>query len=184
MSQTSHLKSAPITNLDATPFIQNTAGVGAVGEYNEISATITPLAADATGSTYQMVRVPSNAIVKSVRFASQAQGAGTFDISAYYSDSTSDGTAAANQGVVVPTTGATFFADAIVCASAVALFEALGYGGASAGWDPSMINSKLWAALGLTADPGGYFDIVAVCTDTAVTTGTGKVCVSVGYVVG
>jgi len=184
MAQVSLLKSAPITNLDATPFIQNNAGVGAPGSLISASATIIPIAADEVTSVYQMVRVPSNAILKHVWFTGQAQGAGTYDCSVYFSDSTTDGTAEANQGLVVPTTGATFIADAIVNAAAVAQTEVLGYGGTAAGWTPAMINEKLWVALGLTADPGGFFDICLVVTDTAVTTGTGKVALAVEYVVG
>ena len=178
-----HVKSTPITNLDATPIIYSNAGIGAPGALVSVSATITPAASDSTGSTYAMCRVPTSAILKHVWFTGQAQSAGTFDVSVYYSDSTTDGTAVANQGVVVPTTGATFIADAIVNASAVAMTEVLGYGGTAAGWDPSMINKKLWDALGLTTDPGGFFDIYLVCTDTAVTTGTGKVMLAVEYVV-
>jgi len=178
-----HVKSAPITNLDATPYIANNDGIGAAGRPQSVSATITPAASDSTGSTYQMVRVPTNAILKHVWFSGQAQGAGTFDVSVYYSDSTTDGTAVANQGLVVPTTGAAFIADAIVNAGAVAQTEVLGYGGTNAGWDPSMINKKLWDALALTSDPGGAFDICLVCADTAVTTGTGKVTLAVEYVV-
>lgn len=184
MAQTSHLKSAQITALDTfTPSladVQN-AGVGAPARHQTVSGVATPLAADATGSTYQMVRVPSTAILKHVWFTGQAQGAGTFDCSVYYSDSTIDGTAAANQGLIVPTTGATFIADAIVNASAVAQLEVLGYGGTAAGWTPAMINKRLWDALGLATDPGGFFDIVLVCTDTAVTTGTGIMALTVEY---
>ncbi len=177
---TSHLQSAQITALDAIPYGDlQSAGAGWPARHVTVSGTITPVASDATGSTYQMVRVPSTAILKHVWFTGQAQGAGTFDVSVYYSDSTVDGTAAANQGLVVPTTGATFIADAIVNAAAVAMTEVLGYGGTAAGWDPSMINKRLWDALALSTDPGGFFDIVLVCTDTAVTTGTGKVALSV-----
>ena len=73
-----------------------------------VEGYVIPLAADATGSTYQLVRVDSDSILKSVDFRSEAQGAGKFDLSVYYSDSTIDGTAVANQGLVVPSTGASF----------------------------------------------------------------------------
>ena len=108
MTQTSHLKSAQITALDTfTPSladIQN-AGYGAPCRLQTVSGFATPIAGDAAGSTYQMVRVPTNCVVKHVWLASAAQGAGAVDIGVYYSDSTIDGTAAANQGLVVPTTG-------------------------------------------------------------------------------
>ena len=76
MSQTSHLKSTSITNLDATPYVQNTSGEGAQGFLRVVNDYETPLAADATGSTYQILRVRSNVKLKHLYFESQAQGAG------------------------------------------------------------------------------------------------------------
>jgi hypothetical protein len=178
---TSNLKSPSITNLDAIPVVPNTAGEGAPAYCRTLEGTITPLAGDAIGSTYRLVRLPSNAKVKSIIFWSQAQGAGTFDLSAYYSDSTMDGTAPANQGLIVPTTGAAFFADGINAAAAVVGLQVLGNGGVLAGWTPNLINTQLWAALGLTSDPGGFIDVVMVCADVAVTTGGGQVAISVDY---
>lgn len=178
---TSHLKSTPITNLDATPVVISTTGEGASGYLRTVEGFAIPLAADAAGSTYQLVRVPSRAVLKDAVFRSEAQGAGKVQLSVYYSDSTVDGTAAANQGLVVPSTGAGFVSDDIDCASAVAATDKLG-GGTAPGWNLSMHNKQLWDALGLTADPGGFFDIVAVVHTTAVTTGTGRLGVSVGYV--
>lgn len=183
MAQTSHLKAAQLTALDnyQPAGDQQAAGFGAPARLKSASGTIVPLANDNTTSTYQMVRVPSYAVLKHVWFTGQAQGAGTFDCSVYYSDSQIDGTPFAVQGLVVPTTGATFIADAVVNAAAVAQLEILGYGGTAAGWTPAMINKRLWDALALTTDPGGYFDIVLVCTDTAVTTGTGVIALSVEW---
>ena len=40
----------------------------------------------------------------------------------------------------------------------------------------------LWQAAGLSADPGGLFDVVATVVTTDVTTGTGKLGVRVGFV--
>ena len=94
MSQTSHLKSTAITNLDALPYVPVTGGQGAKSYEYTVEGYVIPLAADATGSTYQLVRVDSDSILKSVEFRSEAQGAGKFDLSIYYSDSTIDGTAA------------------------------------------------------------------------------------------
>ena len=179
MAQTSHLKSTAITNLDALPYVPVTGGQGAKAYEYTVEGYVIPLAADATGSTYQLVRVDSDSILKSVDFRSEAQGAGKFDLSVYYSDSTIDGTAVANQGLVVPTTGASFISGDIDCSSAVGPTNELGSN--SAGWNMSMWNQPLWLALGLTSDPGGKFDIVAVCHTTAVTTGTGRLGVSVRY---
>ena len=168
MSQTSHLKSAAITNLDATPYVEVTAGEGAKAYLNEIDGYAAPLAADAAGSTYQLVRVRSNVKVKKLSFESQAQGAGKVDIGVYYSTSTIDGTALANQGTAISTT---FFSGDIDCSDAVNPTE---LATEANGYTAVMRNQPLWEALGLASDPGGCFDIVATVHTTAMTTGTGR----------
>lgn len=181
---TSHLKSTAITNLDASPIVANTAGEGAAGRLHSISGFVTALAADAAGTTYQLVRVRSNVVVKQVLFESEAQGAGKVQLSVYYSDSTTDGTQVANQGIVVPTSGAGFFSDDIDCTSAVAQGDKTSSGTSGTGANGYTLdkrNKHLWDALGLTTDPGGFFDIVAVVHTTAITTGTGRLGVCVHF---
>lgn len=168
MSQTSHLKSTSITNLDATPVVQNTSGQGAPGALKSVSDTSATVSGDLAGSTYIMVRVPTNAKMKHLYFEAAAMTAGKLNLSVYYSDSTSDGTAPANQGVIVPTTGDQFFASDIDCASAVSITDVINESGNN---PVANRNKPLWDALGLTSDPGGYFDIVAVCHTTGITTG-------------
>lgn len=180
---TSHLKSGAITNLDTIPPLTPTTGEGGPGYLREVSGFVTPVAADAAGSTYQFVRIPTNAKVKSVVLNSGAQGAGAIQIGVYYSDSTVDGTAAANQGLVVPTTGVNFFANDVSLASAIIgldeVMQALATSGAN---NPSLINTPLWQALGLTSDPGGFFDVVGTVHTTAITTGGTPVSLTVRYV--
>ncbi len=176
---TENLKSTAITNLDASPVVLGTAGKGASGILRSVNGYVTVSASMAAGSTYKLVRLPTTAKVKQVLFESEAQGAGAFNLSVYYSDSTTDGTAVANQGVIVPTTGDQFFASDIDCASAVVQGDKTNEGG---NYTLASRNKELWDALGLTSDPGGFFDIVAVVHTTAVTTGTGKLGVCVNYV--
>ena len=176
---TEALKSTSITNLDATPVTRNTTGEGGPGFLRSVSGHVTISASMAAGSTYRLVRLPSNAKVKQVLFESEAQGAGKFNLSAYYSDSTVDGTQPAKQGVIVPTTGDQFWASDIDCASAVALQDKTNESG---NYTLALRNKALWDALGLTSDPGGFIDVVAVVHTTDVTTGTGKLGVTVNYV--
>lgn len=176
-----NLKSTAITNLDASPIVANTAGHGAPAGLHHIDGFLTVSASANTGSTYQLVRVKSNVIVKSVIFESEAQGAGKFQISVYYSDSTTDGTQPANQGLVVPSTGAAFFAGDTDCSSAVNATEVVN---TASNYTVDKRQKQLWDALGLTTDPGGFFDIVAVVHTTAITTGTGRISVRVGFVYG
>lgn len=170
---TEALKSTSVTALDATPIAQVTAGAGApsylwhLGEYIACSASMD------VGSTYRMLRLPSNAKLKDLVFEAAALGAGAFDIGAYYSDSANDGTPAASQGLVID---ADFFASAVNCASAVARASYFNESGNNL---LSKRNQPLWQALGISADPGGFIDIVLTVT-TAITTG-GLVAVSAEY---
>lgn len=182
---TSHLKSAAITNLDATPPVAVQSGNGAPGGVVRSFGYVTAVAADAAGSTYQLVRVPTNARNLRLIFESEAQGAGKVQLSVYYSDSTVDGTQVSLQGLVVPTTGAGFFSDDIDLTSAVAATDKTSSGTSGTGANGYTLdkrNKELWDALGLTSDPGGYFDIVAVVHTTAITTGTGKIGLEVSFV--
>lgn len=174
-----NLKSAGITNLDATPATRNATGNYGAGIMREVDGFVTISAAASLTSTYRMVRLPTNAKVKSVTLESEAQGAGKVDVSVYYSDATGDGTAAGNSGVVVPSTGSKFFASVVDLASAVTPTNVVNQSG-NYGLDKR--NKPLWDALGLSADPGGFFDIVLVVATTAITTGTGKTGIRVSYV--
>lgn len=174
-----NLKTTGITNLDASPVVANTAGHQAGAKLAEVDGFVTVSASASTTSTYRLARLPSRAIVKYIIFESEAQGAGKFNLSAYYSDSTTDGTSAANQALIVPTTGDQFWATDIDCASAVTPTDKTNQSG---NYTMDKRVKQLWDALGLTTDPGGFIDVVAVCHTTAVTTGTGKMGVRVGYV--
>lgn len=174
---TSALKSAPITNLDATPVIPNTTGEGAPGYVRAVQGYVTAVAADAAGSTYRLARLPSNAKVQALWFESEAQGAGAVQLGLYYSDSTVDGTQVANQGAVID---AKFFSDQFSIAAAVlATNKVFGTGGSNT---LDKRNQPIWQAAGLTSDPGGFIDVVATVNTTAITTGTGKLGVCVEFV--
>lgn len=166
---TSALKSAAITNLDSA--IENTRGNGAPGSLQYVDGFVTAVASDAAGSTYRLVRVPSNAIVKRLTIESEAQGAGKINLSVYYSSSTTDGSVI-NGGVIVASTGDQFFASDIDLASAVVPTDVTNESG---NYTIALRGKRLWDALGLTTDPGGFFDIVGVVHTTAITTGTGRI---------
>lgn len=172
------LKSASITNLDASPVIANTSGEGAPGIVFTVSDYVTISAAASQGSTYRVVRLASTVKVKEIVMDNDAMGAGKINLSVYYSDSTTDGTAVANQGVIVPTTGNQFFASDIDLSAASRGTDVTNQSG---NYGVNKRNLPLWSALGLTADPGGWFDIVAVVHTTDITTGAGKVGLSVSF---
>jgi len=172
------LKSTSITNLDASPIIANTTGEGAAGIQYVQSEYVTVSASASVGSTYRMIRVPTTVKLKELILESEAMGAGAINLSVYYSDSTTDGTAVANQGVIVPTTGDQFFASDVNLASAQNNVQVMNESGNN---PVSNRNVPFWSALGLTADPGGFFDIVAVVHTTAITTGAAKLGLRLTY---
>ncbi len=176
-----NLKSTPITNADATPVLANTAGHGAPAVVHTTNGFVAVSASASTTSTYRLVRLKSNVILKAVVFQSEAQGAGKFNLSMYYSDSTTDGTQPSLQGLIVPTTGDQFIAADIDCASAVSPTNETNQSG---NYTIDKQDKQLWDALGLTSDPGGFFDIVAVVHTTAVTTGTGRIAARAEFVYG
>lgn len=171
-----HVKSTPITNLDASPVVPNTAGEGAAAELMEIFGYATAVASSTADATYQLVRVPSNCKVKQILFESAAQGAGKFDLGAYYATDGQGGHAAAL--LAAAAIDQDFFATAIDCASAVTVTDVTNESGT---YTLDKRNQPLWQALGLTSDPGGSIDIVATVKTTDVTTGTGKFGISVRY---
>lgn len=168
---TDALKSLSITNLDASPIVKNTAPNGAQFKMIKIADFVTVTAAGiaASGSTYKMVRLPTNAYLKHVNLAMDSAldtGAGsaalTFDIGVFYSDSTVDGTPAASQGTAV---GDNDIADAYSILGGTSFMHV------EAGkWTAAKRQQPLWQAAGLSVDPGGQFDIV-VTVETGANTG-------------
>lgn len=172
-----HVKSTPITNLDATPRVPNTAGQGGNAELKQIEGYSTAVASSSADATYQLIRVPSDAIIKELWFESEAQGAGKFDIGVYYaSDGSRNGVATSL--LAADAIDQDFFASVIDCASAVARTSILNESGTNT---LDKRDQPLWEAVGLTSDPKCNFDIVATVKTTAITTGTGKFGVSALY---
>ena len=171
-----HVKSATITNLDASPVVIGTAGEGAGAVLLSISSgDVIGIAASSIDATYQFVRVPSNCKIKQLLFSSEAQAVGTMDIGLYYA---TDGLGNRPTSLLVAATiNRTLFAAAYSVAAASAQLDVLGI---SNSFSPLKRNQPLWQAAGLATDPGGNFDIVGSLA-TALTTGTGKMGMTVNY---
>jgi len=171
-----HVKSTQITNADARPAVANTTGEGGPGRLLEVFGYATAVASSSVDATYQLVRIPSNCKVKSIIFESEAQTAGTFDIGLYYA---TDGEGGKPTSLLAANAiSQAFFASAVNCASAVTPTEVVNESGT---YTLDKRNQPIWQAAGLTTDPGGFLDIVATVVSVAVTTGTGKLGVSVRY---
>jgi hypothetical protein len=173
-----NLKSLSITNLDASPIVENTIGEGAPGMDTIINDYVTPISADDTTSTYRLCRFPTNAKVKSLYIMSAIATAGSADIDIAFSDSTTDGTPPSFSSLANPVVQITGPADnklfgaaqSLVLASVRIDFTFKGT------FTPAMQNIPMWqnlvtlGATQFTADPGGFFDIYVKIT-TGITTG-------------
>ncbi len=173
------VKSASITTLDGTTTqppaqTQLTEGVGAAGRVNNHSdfVAVTTGGLASTSSTYKMVRLPTQCIIKKANLYTKSgldTGTGlAVDLGAYYSDSTVDGTPASLQGTLI---------------SATCFMSTIAFGQSSAGsnvdgvsnLNANLRNSQLWEQVGLSADPGGYIDIVLAVHTVATTPVAGNV---------
>ena len=171
-----HVKSTVVTNLDASPSVANTAGEGGPANLHSVSGYATAVASSSVDATYQLVRVPSNCKIKAINFESAAQTAGTFDIGVYYA---TDGEGKRPTALLAAAAiSQAFFASAVVCSSAVVVTDVTNESGS---YTIDKRVQPLWQALALTADPGGFLDIVATVVTTAVTTGTGVLGIRVEY---
>lgn len=181
------VKSASITTLDGNAAnppapVQLNTGKGAPGYARQVNDYVAATAAGLadTGSTYKMVRLPTQAFVKSMRLYTKSgldSSTGlAVDLGSYYSDSTIDGTASANQGTAI---------------SATTFMSAVAFGQSGAGSnvdamsnvDANAKNKPLWDMCGLSSDPGGYIDIVlAVHTAKSGTATAGNIGLDVIFV--
>lgn len=179
-----HGKTTPISNLDLgvgsapkTP-LRALAGQGAAGRLVVDEGYVVVDAFASVDSTYQLVRVPTNAVIKQLWFESEAQIAGKFEIGVYYS---SDGQIGKPLTILEAAAIVDdFFASDIDCASAVARIDKTN---ANSKYTLDLRNQPLWQALGVASDPGGTFDIALTVHTTAVTTGTGKAGIQVAYTI-
>lgn len=162
-------KSTGITNLDALPATQNTSGEpGGKGYLVANSDYVTPTTGQlgSTTTTLALLRLPANAKLKDLsmvtasKLDSNASPTLTWDVGAYYSDSTIDGTAVANQGTSISVNA---FAAIVATPAAGASTDVL------TAYSPQARTQPLWQGLGLSSDPGGFIDIVLAVHAAAAT---------------
>lgn len=154
---TYNIKSTMITNRDASPPVLTDAYV-ANGEVCEAEGYVqTYGAADAAGSFYRLVSVPSNARVSSLEFQADALGTGAaLDVGVYYPTyiPVGAGLSAASAGAVINTQ---LFASALGCSAATAATNIIN---SSTNNTIAKQEKPLWDAAGLASDPGIDLDIV------------------------
>jgi hypothetical protein len=192
------LKSQSITNLDATPYVYNSAGQGAPARFNTVDDLVglTTNGLASTGSTYRIIRFPTGAIPKSLTVYidsyadSHSTPAVVFDLNVVFSDSTIDGTQPALQGLIPQTSNNGNTTTFTSYSSPNLLFGQLTPTSATAAYGPTdlifngvgttytalnLIMQPIWQTFGFVdkrsnpADPGGYFDLVAYISTAATT---------------
>ena len=159
------LKTTAITNLDATPAVRTT-NYGARSEkaFGSILATT----AYTVGSTYRLVRLPSNAVLQALSFwLDAAVTTFTGDVTLYYSDQSADGTDSSS-GLVTAHVIATAYAFAAVT-TPTDVFLGGNIKGANV-WTATptagTYGDPLWKLAALASDPGGFMDVTIVTTAT------------------
>jgi hypothetical protein len=155
---TEALKSGPITNRDASPSVKNNPAVEG-GKLQSAAGTVEVTTAD-SGSTYRMFQVPSNARMhRLLVYTDAAIVALLADIGLY--KTTADG------GAVVD---ADFFASAADLSTAAENGTDVTH--ESGVYNIDDVEKTLWEGLGLSSDPGIFYDVVITSTTAATTGGT------------
>lgn len=157
---TEALKTAAVTAAEATPPTRTNAGKGGAGLLRHIDGYLTATTAMDSGSTYEMVLVPSEAVVKEV-WACLDTAVTTFtgDIGVYYAN-TRDVPSDLRGDVI----DADFWGSAIALAAIVVPTQ---YTMESTQCTVADMQRPLWEAAGLTADPKCMLAIVITLTATS-----------------
>ena len=160
-------KANVVTNGDATP-VDLSSGFLSNGRLREVIGTLEAVSGDSIGSTYRLGRVFSSVRVSQVLLKCDAITTCAGDVGIYKT--------AADGGAVV---SAALFASAQSLASALTGTDVTHESGT---FGVDAVEKQLWQALGLTADPKIWYDVVVTLTAAAASAGT--VSLAVRYVDG
>lgn len=149
---TEALSSTPVSNITAVPRIPNASFLDR-GDVWTARGSVTVSNGAAIGSTYDLVRVPSNIRVVSAKFNNPAGGTGSaFNVGVY---------AVNKDNTLGAAISAALFASALACTAANVDVDITGQ---STNYTNAKREQPLWQAAGLSADPGGMLAIVATNT--------------------
>jgi hypothetical protein len=154
--------SANITNLNSVPPVASTPSQGGPVALQAVDGNVTATTGKTSGSVYQLLRLPSNALLKEAKLKLDG-GVTTFagDIGFYYSNSTTDGTTVAHQGTGVNgTTGSQLFGAAVDLHAQTTMLDLM------AAIPAADFDLPLWKVCGLTSDPHTPFDLCITNTST------------------
>lgn len=157
-------KATAVTNADASPTQSFSSTKILGGRIKEEIGIVEAVNGDSIGSTYRLGRIHSSWRISQVLLSCDAITTCAADIGVY--DITSAGGAAIDVD---------FFASAQSLAAALAnsdVTHEADAADAGAGFGLADKEKTLWQALGLTSDPGKWYDIVATLTAAAGSAGT------------
>lgn len=154
-----NVKSTAITNGDATPVTLNKLGL-AGGVIKRSIGTVETANGDDIASTYRICRVHSSWYIDTVKLYSDDIGTTTIADFGIYKT-------AADGGAVVD---ADFFGSAVSLKDGAVAGTEIQHESAVYGVED--VEKPLWQALGLSADPGIWYDVVATLTAAADAAGT------------
>lgn len=173
-----HVKSTPITNLDASPVVPQTTGQGAGAMVKSIEGVVTVPASADIDSTLQVVRVKSDAIIKEILVDAAAfTTSGQFDVGVYYATDGSNQLSKSSLLAADAIDQDFFTITPLDGGESNGLFAVLVPGGGfritnatvaqdnNTVWAAADVHLPLWEALGLASDPGGNFDICLTLTE-------------------
>ena len=164
---TVNTKATNVTNPDSTPSKANPLHIHLARLY-EIVGTVEVAVADSDASVYRMARVYSSWRISSVEVFNDAiQSGAVYDLGLY--------DIADNAGAVV---SQELFASDVTMVSARSTPTELTYEATPTNVDK--IEKRLWELLGLTSDPGKWYDIAF--TASTVGSGAGTISVRVRFV--
>ncbi len=145
------LKSTQITNRDASPEVINNGRVSG-GRLHSTTAKVAIGAADSSTSTYRLVSIPSNAVIKSVKLWTDVSTGANMALSADLYDTVLNGGASVKAG---------FFKSSIDPTTRLAATD-ITYTASGAGTNlMSGAEQAVWQNLsGLTVDPQKFYDLV------------------------
>jgi hypothetical protein len=167
-------KSTAITNRDSSPAVLNDARLER-GTMKNGFGSVAVGAADSATSYYPLVTVPTTAMVRRV-FLTAVTGMTTLagDVGVYKTTANSAGV---TTGVVANTSSGSIFAAAVSAATTQNQADVTNTGTT---FPTDKREQPLWQAIGLSSDPGGFFDIGFKVT-TANTGAAGRLGIEVHY---
>lgn len=203
-----NIGSASIIALDTIPVLKPDTGQGAAGELQQVNdyVAVTTAGLGSTSSSYQLLRLPSTAKLKSLSIFNDTlmdtgglAAALVLYIGAQYSDAPKSGnvgTAGSNGPIVdgtVPSNAGVVIAKnafgSVTNPAAGTETKVVPFGSSPASWGQgasdnifNAMNEPLWQALGLTSDPGGFIDITVYVHTAANTAAAGNIAASASYV--